>query len=86
MNFRLVLNVLNFISGEEFEKLYIRYEKEGRARRKVKAQALWYAVIESQVSPQHCHIREADATINLIMQCTVPFIISFNFPNIHLAY
>ncbi|KAK8391122.1 hypothetical protein O3P69_017045 [Scylla paramamosain] len=35
--------------GDEFEKLYIRYEKEGRAKRKVKAQALWYAIIESQV-------------------------------------
>lgn len=35
--------------GEEFDKLYIRYEKEGRAKRRVKAQALWYAVIESQV-------------------------------------
>uniref|UniRef100_A0A3Q1CXX5 Ribonucleoside-diphosphate reductase n=1 Tax=Amphiprion ocellaris TaxID=80972 RepID=A0A3Q1CXX5_AMPOC len=34
--------------GEEFEKLYTRYEKEGRARRVVKAQQLWYAIIESQ--------------------------------------
>ncbi|KAG5264542.1 hypothetical protein AALO_G00255370 [Alosa alosa] len=34
--------------GEEFEKLYERYEKEGRAKRVVKAQQVWYAVIESQ--------------------------------------
>uniref|UniRef100_A0A3Q1IMP5 Ribonucleoside-diphosphate reductase n=1 Tax=Anabas testudineus TaxID=64144 RepID=A0A3Q1IMP5_ANATE len=34
--------------GEEFEKLYTRYEKEGRAKRVVKAQQLWYAIIESQ--------------------------------------
>eukprot|EP00064_Thunnus_orientalis_P009598 superscaffoldBa00001227_g9622 len=34
--------------GEEFEELYTRYEKEGRAKRVVKAQQLWYAVIESQ--------------------------------------
>ncbi|MPC89320.1 Ribonucleoside-diphosphate reductase large subunit [Portunus trituberculatus] len=34
--------------GEKFEELYLRYEKEGRAKRKVKAQALWYAIIESQ--------------------------------------
>lgn len=66
--------MLNSISGEEFEELYTRYEKEGRARRKVKAQALWYAIIESQVSPQPCHRIEADATINLIMPCTVSFI------------
>lgn len=35
--------------GEEFEKLYHKYVEEGRYRRKVKAQQLWYAVIESQV-------------------------------------
>eukprot|EP00066_Takifugu_rubripes_P006401 XP_003971174.1 PREDICTED: ribonucleoside-diphosphate reductase large subunit-like [Takifugu rubripes] len=34
--------------GEEFEELYTRYEKEGRAKRVVKAQQLWYAIIESQ--------------------------------------
>ena len=36
-------------AGEEFETLYKKYESEGRFIRKVKAQALWYAVIESQV-------------------------------------
>lgn len=35
--------------GTEFETLYKKYEEEGRYVRKVKAQALWYAVIESQV-------------------------------------
>jgi len=35
--------------GEEFEKLYERYESEGRYQRQVKAQTLWYAVIESQI-------------------------------------
>ncbi|KAK7072824.1 Ribonucleoside-diphosphate reductase large subunit [Halocaridina rubra] len=35
--------------GEEFEKLYTKYEEEGRYIRKVKAQQLWYAIIESQV-------------------------------------
>uniref|UniRef100_A0A672K0D8 Ribonucleotide reductase M1 polypeptide n=1 Tax=Sinocyclocheilus grahami TaxID=75366 RepID=A0A672K0D8_SINGR len=34
--------------GEEFENLYSKYEKEGRAKRVVKAQQLWYAIIESQ--------------------------------------
>uniref|UniRef100_A0AAR2JRY4 Ribonucleoside-diphosphate reductase n=1 Tax=Pygocentrus nattereri TaxID=42514 RepID=A0AAR2JRY4_PYGNA len=34
--------------GEEFEKLYTRYEREGKAKRVVKAQQLWYAIIESQ--------------------------------------
>ncbi|XP_047119412.1 ribonucleoside-diphosphate reductase large subunit [Schistocerca piceifrons] len=35
--------------GEEFEKLYTKYEAEGRYVRKVRAQQLWYAIIESQV-------------------------------------
>lgn len=34
--------------GKEFEALYEKYEKEGRQRRTVKAQELWFAVLESQ--------------------------------------
>lgn len=34
--------------GEEFEKLYTSYEKEGRVKRTVKAQQVWHAIIESQ--------------------------------------
>ena len=36
------------VYGAEFEALYERYEKEGRARKTVKAQKLWYAILESQ--------------------------------------
>jgi len=35
--------------GEEFERLYNKYEKEGKARRKVKAQDLWFKILESQM-------------------------------------
>lgn len=35
--------------GEEFDKLYEGYEAEGRFIRQVKAQDLWFAIIESQV-------------------------------------
>merc|ERR1712241_1396943 len=35
--------------GEQFEQLYEKYEKEGRFRKQVKAQSLWYAIIESQI-------------------------------------
>ena len=35
--------------GEEFEALYEKYEKEGRGRTTIKAQALWYKVIEAQI-------------------------------------
>jgi len=40
---------LHEVWGEKFEALYEQYEKEGRARRTVKAQQLWYAIIESQI-------------------------------------
>ncbi|TRZ09264.1 hypothetical protein HGM15179_017842 [Zosterops borbonicus] len=39
---------LDDVWGEEFEKLYESYEQQGRVRRVVKAQQLWYAIIESQ--------------------------------------
>lgn len=35
--------------GEEFEKLYETYEAEGRFLRQIKAQDLWFAIIESQI-------------------------------------
>jgi ribonucleoside-diphosphate reductase alpha chain len=35
--------------GEKFEELYTRYEAEGRARKVVKAQDLWFKVLESQI-------------------------------------
>jgi ribonucleoside-diphosphate reductase alpha chain len=34
--------------GAEFESLYTRYEQDGRARRTVKAQDLWFAILQSQ--------------------------------------
>lgn len=35
--------------GFAFETLYEKYEKEGRARKTVKAQELWFAILESQI-------------------------------------
>ncbi|KAE8747470.1 hypothetical protein FOCC_FOCC005801 [Frankliniella occidentalis] len=35
--------------GEEFEKLYEKYEQEGRYMKQINAQQLWLAIIESQV-------------------------------------
>ncbi|UYQ91536.1 ribonucleoside-diphosphate reductase subunit alpha [Chitinophaga horti] len=35
--------------GEEFEALYEQYEKEGRARKTVKAQDLWFAILDAQI-------------------------------------
>jgi ribonucleoside-diphosphate reductase alpha subunit len=34
--------------GDEFEALYERYEREGKARKTIKAQELWFEILESQ--------------------------------------
>ena len=33
----------------EFEKLYTKYEKEGKGRKTIKAQDLWFKILESQI-------------------------------------
>ena len=35
--------------GEAFERLYHKYEYEGRARKTVKAQELWFEILEAQI-------------------------------------
>ena len=35
--------------GEDFEKLYEKYEKEGKGRETVKAQDLWFEILEAQI-------------------------------------
>jgi ribonucleoside-diphosphate reductase alpha chain len=35
--------------GDDFEALYEKYEAEGRARKTIKAQDLWFAILSSQV-------------------------------------
>ena len=39
---------LQEVWGDEFEELFAKYEKEGRARKTIKAQKLWYAILEAQ--------------------------------------
>ncbi|KAI0423461.1 ribonucleoside-diphosphate reductase large chain [Xylaria sp. FL1042] len=36
------------VYGDEFEALYEKYETEGRGRQTLKAQKLWYAILEAQ--------------------------------------
>jgi ribonucleoside-diphosphate reductase alpha chain len=35
--------------GEEFERLFEKYEREGKFRKQVKAQDLWFKILESQI-------------------------------------
>jgi len=47
--------------GKEFEKLYKKYEKEGRARKVVKAQELWFAILDAQVETGTPYLLYKDA-------------------------
>jgi ribonucleoside-diphosphate reductase subunit M1 len=40
---------LHEVWGQEFEELYEKYEREGRARKTMKAQELWYAILAAQI-------------------------------------
>jgi ribonucleoside-diphosphate reductase alpha subunit len=35
--------------GDDFEQLYERYEREGKTRQTIKAQQLWFAILDAQV-------------------------------------
>lgn len=47
--------------GGEFEALYHKYEKEGRARKTMKAQDLWFSILESQIETGTPYILYKDA-------------------------
>jgi ribonucleoside-diphosphate reductase alpha chain len=35
--------------GKKFEKLYLQYEKDGKGKKTIKAQDLWFKILESQI-------------------------------------
>jgi len=47
--------------GEEFEKLYTKYEKEGKGRKTIKAQELWFKILEAQIETGTPYILYKDA-------------------------
>ena len=47
--------------GEEFETLYAQYEAEGRARRTVKAQDLWFAILDAQIETGNPYLLYKDS-------------------------
>ncbi|KAH7415603.1 hypothetical protein KP509_14G053500 [Ceratopteris richardii] len=47
--------------GEEFDKLYVQYENEGRAKKVVQAQKLWFAILEAQVETGNPYMLFKDA-------------------------
>ena len=49
---------LSDVYGEEFDKLYTRYEEEGRQRGLIKARDLWFRILDSQMetgTPYLCY-------------------------------
>ncbi len=49
------------IVGEEFEALYERYEREGRARRQIPAQKLWFRILDTQIETGTPYLLYKDA-------------------------
>lgn len=47
--------------GKEFEELYEQYESEGRARKTIKAQELWFAILEAQIETGTPYLLYKDA-------------------------
>ena len=47
--------------GEDFERLYEKYEKEEKFRKQVKAQDLWFEILESQIETGTPYILYKDA-------------------------
>ncbi len=52
---------LGDVWGEEFERLYEKYEKEGKFRKQIKAQDLWFEILESQIETGTPYILYKDA-------------------------
>lgn len=47
--------------GEKFEDLYTKYEKEGKARKTIKAQDVWFKIMESQIETGNPYLLYKDA-------------------------
>ncbi len=64
--------------GDAFEELYERYEREGRARKTISAQKLWYAVLEAQIETGTPYMLYKDAANAKSNQCHLGTIKSSN--------
>jgi ribonucleotide reductase alpha subunit len=60
--------------GEEFVKLYEKYEREGKGRQTIKAQQLWFAILDAQVETgtpymlfkDHCNAKSNQQNLGTI--------------------
>lgn len=81
---------LQNVWGKEFDELYLRYEQEGLGRRTIKAQELWFAIVNAQIETgtpfmlykDHCNAKSNHqhlGTIHCSNLCTE--IIEYTSPN-----
>jgi len=47
--------------GDEFEKLYTKYENEGKGKKKINAQEIWFAILTSQIETGTPYLLYKDA-------------------------
>src|ERR1700712_615273 len=52
---------LHEVWGDEFEKLYEHYEVSGKARKTIKAQELWFAILDAQIETGTPYLLYKDA-------------------------
>ena len=60
--------------GDEFRALYEKYEREGKCRKTIKAQVLWFAILDSQVETgtpymlfkDHCNLKSNQQNLGTI--------------------
>tara|TARA_Y100000389_G_scaffold184704_1_gene203401 strand:- start:361 stop:1644 length:1284 start_codon:yes stop_codon:yes gene_type:complete len=64
--------------GEEFEELYIKYEKSGNGRKTIKARELWLRILDSQMETGTPYLLYKDAANNKSNQKNIGIIKSSN--------
>ena len=74
------------VVGDEFEALYTKYEKEGRARKQINAQKLWFEVLNSQTETGSPYLLYKDAANKKSNQQNVGVIKSSNLCTEILEY
>jgi len=69
---------LNETYGEEFRELYLKYEKEGRYKKVIKAREVWNKILESQIETGTPYILYKDAINEKSNQSNIGIVRSSN--------
>lgn len=77
---------LQDVFGDAFEKLYTQYEATGRARKTIKAQDLWFAILDAQIETGTPYLLYKDAANSKSNQQNVGTIKSSNLCTEILEY